>query len=201
MASTPPLAELRQPLSQSMSHPKIARLGNTVPDTGEQPSGGGERVNARAAGDGFPVERQFLPGKAGVLGDKDSSIDRRMEDVLLMRTCGDDRDLPAVSGRQSVEHLGKPLSGERVDSGVRRRGDGLVVVLVEPGHDLRTDQAGSADYDDFDDLSLRLVGLSVDRHDAADLKASQADHDRDAVVAELGEVHRTSRGPNGKVNR
>jgi hypothetical protein len=66
-------------------------------------------VNARAAGDSVPVKRQFLPGKAGVLGDKDGAIDRRMEHVVLIRTCGDDRDLPAVSGRQSGEHLG-PLA-------------------------------------------------------------------------------------------
>ena len=50
-----------------------------------------------------------------------------------------------------VERLGQPLAGERVDAGVGRRGDRLVAVLAQPGHDLRADEPGSADDHDLHD--------------------------------------------------
>ena len=48
-----------------------------------------------------------------------------------------------------AKDLGQSLAGERVDARVGRRRDRLVAVLVELGHELRSDEAGAADDDDL----------------------------------------------------
>ncbi len=55
-------------------------------------------------------------------------------------------------------HLGQSFTRERVDAGARRRRHRLVAVLAQLGHQLRPDEAGSADHDDLHDIPFLPPG-------------------------------------------
>src|SRR5262249_48754454 len=53
--------------------------------------------------------------------------------------------------RGALKNVSQSLSGERVDAGVWRCGHGLVTVFPELGDELRADESGAADDDEFHD--------------------------------------------------
>src|SRR5882757_2538665 len=82
----------------------------------------------------------ILLGREHVRGRRAEELDRRVVERRRVRHVDDHRG--------ASEDLGQTLAGERVHTGRRSRGDGVVTAFGQGAYQLRPDQAGTSDYDD-----------------------------------------------------
>ncbi len=91
-------------------------------------------------------------GREQVRGRRAEELDRRVVERWRVRHVDDH-----LGAR---ENLGQSLARERVHTGRRRRGDGVVTVFGQGVHQLRANEAGSSDDDDSHDEPFLVVTCS-----------------------------------------